>query len=114
MRYIAPFLAFSLFIGCASDSKPTPPTVTSAARVDPRLLEQTDERASSFAEAQAKAYHQTTDYAMRYTVFQRSLVLAHGGYSARFGTSSNSAEGVRYYFDEQGKMLRTAISFPPY
>ncbi len=83
-------------------------------RVDPRLLEETDQPASSLAEEHAKAHHRTTSFAVRYLVFQRSRVLAHGGYSARFGTTAKSTEGVSYYFDEQGASLRTERRFTPY
>jgi hypothetical protein len=83
-------------------------------RVDSRLLEEADQRASNSAEEQAKAYLQTTSFAKLYAVFQRSRVLAHGGYSARFGSSSNSIGGVCYFFDEQGQVLRIEKRSAPY
>ena len=82
--------------------------------LDPRLLEQTDKQASTADEDRAKAYHRETRYAEVYPVFQRSCLLVQGGYSVRFGTSSNSTQGMRYFFDEQGHLMRMERRFPPY
>src|SRR5688572_21532285 len=111
MHHIASIFTLCVLVGCTS---PPPQPVGDTARVDPRLLERTDQRASSFAEERAKEHHKTTIYAEWYRVLQRSWVLAHGGYSVKFGTRSNSTEGVTYYFDERNQVMRTERRFPPY
>jgi len=105
-------ILFAILVGCAPHS--TTPIAANSTRIDPRLLEQTDERAPHSAEEKAKAYHQSTTYAEKYRVFQRSRVLAHGGYSAAFGPRSDSIEGVTYYFDDRDQVMRTERRFPPY
>jgi hypothetical protein len=112
MQYVASIVLLVIAVGCAS--RPATQIVNGPTRIDPRLLEQTDERAPHFAEERAKAYHQTTTYAERYSIFQRSRVLAHGGYSAKFGSRSNSSEGVTYFFDERNQMMTMERRFPPY
>jgi hypothetical protein len=105
-------ILFAILVGCAPHS--TTSIAANSTRIDPRLLEQTDERVPHSAEEKAKAYHQSTTYAEKYRVFQRSRVLAHGGYSAAFGPRSDSIEGVTYYFDDRDQVMRTERRFPPY
>lgn len=112
MHGILSGIMFGILVGCASHS--TTPIAADSRRIDPRLLEQTDERAPHAAEEKAKAYHQTTTYGEKYRVFQRSRILAHGGYSAAFGPRSDSREGVTYYFDDHGQVMRTERRYPPY
>ena len=103
MRHFSTFVALCLFVGCAS---PQPKhTVDMAKRVDPRLLEQTDQAAPLPAVEQAKTFHQKSRDAVRFPVFQRARILAHGGYSARFGLRAESIAGVTYFFDAQGSYL---------
>jgi hypothetical protein len=121
--FLTAFLALVL-IGC-SHSAPsrteveqrlgrTPTNGTSDQKIDPRLLERSGERASGPDEKYGKAFHKNTKNANDYPVFQGSWKLVHGGFAVRFGSSSNSIEGVRYYFDEKGTLMWAETRFPPY
>lgn len=107
-----------LAVGCQGPTSDGGRPVTEASSVgqtrDPRLLEESDQPASVSDEQRARAYHQTTKYAEEYPVFQFSRRLVHGGYSARFGRTLHSSEGIRYYFDEQHQLMWTNRRFPPY
>lgn len=95
-----------------------PPAVTKQQvqqeRVDPRLLELGSNEASNSDVLRATLHHELSGNAEKYLVFQYSRQLAHGGYAVRFGISKKSIEGVRYYFDSKGNVLKTERRFPPY
>ena len=91
---------------CAPIAIPSVVAADRPKRIDPRLLEQTDNPASPSEEERARTYHKPTTNAARYPVFQRARILAHGGYSARFG-SSNSTVTLTYFFDGQGNLIGT-------
>src|SRR5436305_9168899 len=69
--------------------------------LDPRLLEKSNESASSSQLTLAKLYHLGTKYADAYPTLQTSSRLIHGGYSVCFGKTRRSIAGVCYYFDER-------------
>ena len=103
MRTFSTVALLVLLVGCAS--APPKSVVDVERRVDPRLLEQTDEPAPPEAVERAKAFHQASKDAARYPVFQRARILEHGGYSARFGKQTASPACVIYFFDAQGNYL---------
>jgi len=103
MRCIIATIGLCLLGACAS--QPAKHSVPTIARVDPRLLEQTDEPAPAWAEQRAREYHQTTKYAARYTYFERTRLLAHGGFSARFRKYPAGQANVTYYFETSGRYM---------
>ena len=115
MRQI--ILTIGLCILSACTSQPTKKlqaattTTEPAGRVDPRLLEQTDEPAPASAEQRAKDYHQTTKYARGYTRFKHARLLAHGGFSATFTEEPGGRASVTYYFDAHGRYLAQDVWF---
>src|SRR5258706_15289006 len=104
MQLNTAILLLGLICGCAS----TPPKriVEMTDRVDPRLLEQTEQPAPDVTADRAKLYHTFARNADKYPRFAWCRLLAHGGYSAKF-MSKNGYEWVIHYFDSQGHIIRS-------
>jgi hypothetical protein len=104
MRFYLTFLVISLLSGCSSPPKTR--TVEWSDRVDPRLLEQTDQPASDSMTERAKLYHTFDRSEAKCPLFVWCRLLAHGGYCARFNSKQGSV-WVIHYFDSQGHIITT-------
>ena len=105
MRRLSAVVLISLFLG-GCISQPPPTKIETTVRVDPRLLEQTDQPASESMAGRAKLYHTFSPFEESCPDFVWCRLLAHGGYSAKF-ISVNRLVEVTHYFDSHGHALRS-------